>query len=418
MINFLTYKSIKNRKFTSFLCVLSIALSVTLFLGIERIRNGARDGFTNTISKTDLIVGAKGGPLQLLLYTVFHIGGAVNNIKISTYNDIKANPQVEWTIPISLGDAYRGFRVVATDENFYEHYRFRGDRKVEISEGGRVPTDTFDVVIGSEVAKKYKHKVGDPIVISHGLSAESILSHDNTPFKIVGIISPTQTPIDTGVYITLQGMEAIHFGWETGMPSGEAINPDRFKKENIEVTQLTSFMVKLKSRIAVLRMRRNIDQYEAEPVMAIIPALSLQEMWETIGYVEQILFLVSLCVLLVGVMSILISLYTSINERRREMAILRSLGASARHIFLLLIYESSFLVLMGCILGVLSMYGLLYFVSPWLESNFSVYLPIEALSKTEWMYLGAIYVVGTLAGLIPAIKAYLNSLQDGLTIKL
>lgn len=418
MINFLTYKSIKNRKFTSFLCVLSIALSVTLFLGIERIRNGARDGFTNTISKTDLIVGAKGGPLQLLLYTVFHIGGAVNNIKISTYNDIKANPQVEWTIPISLGDAYRGFRVVGTDENFYEHYRFRGDRKVEIAEGGIIPTDTFDVVIGSEVAKKYKHKVGDPIVISHGLSAESIMSHDNTPFKIVGIISPTQTPIDTGVYITLQGMEAIHFGWETGVPSGEAIDPARFKKENIEITQLTSFMVKLKSRIAVLRMRRNIDLYPNEPVMAIIPALSLQEMWETIGYVEQILFLVSLCVLLVGVMSILISLYTSINERRREMAILRSLGASARHIFMLLIYESSFLVLMGCILGVASMYGLLYFVSPWLESNFSVYLPIEGLSKTEWIYLGVIYVVGTLAGLIPAIKAYLNSLQDGLTIKL
>lgn len=417
MINFLTYKSIKNRKFTSFLCVLSIALSVTLFLGIERIRNGARDGFTNTISKTDLIVGAKGGSLQLLLYTVFHIGGAVNNIKMTTYNDIKSNPQVEWTIPISLGDAYRGFRVVATDENFYQHYRFRGDQSVKMQEGV-LPNDTFDVVLGSEVAKKFNHKVGDPIVISHGLAAESILSHDNTPFKIVGIMAPTQTPIDTGVYITLQGMEAIHFGWETGVPSGEAINPERFKKENIEITQLTSFMVKLKSRIAVLRMRRNIDMYPNEPVMAIIPALSLQEMWETIGYVEQILFLVSLCVLLVGVMSILISLYTSINERRREMAILRSLGASSRHVFFLLIYESSFLVLMGCIFGVASMYGLLYFVRPWLESNFSVYLPIEPLSSTEWYYLAGIFVVGTLAGLIPAIKAYLNSLQDGLTIKL
>ncbi|AUN98700.1 peptide ABC transporter permease [Bacteriovorax stolpii] len=417
MINFLTYKSIKNRKFTSFLCVLSIALSVTLFLGIERIRNGARDGFTNTISKTDLIVGAKGGSLQLLLYTVFHIGGAVNNIKMTTYNDIKSNPQVEWTIPISLGDAYRGFRVVATDENFYKHYRFRGDQEVKMQEGV-LPADTFDVVLGSEVAKKFKHKVGDPIVISHGLSSEAVLSHDNTPFKIVGIMAPTQTPIDTGVYITLQGMEAIHFGWETGVPSGEAINPDRFKKENIEITQLTSFMVKLKSRIAVLRMRRNIDMYPNEPVMAIIPALSLQEMWETIGYVEQILFLVSLCVLLVGVMSILISLYTSINERRREMAILRSLGASSRHVFFLLLYESSFLVLMGCIFGVASMYGLLYFVRPWLESNFSVYLPIEPLSKTEWYYLAGIFVVGTLAGLIPAIKAYLNSLQDGLTIKI
>ena len=418
MINFLTYKSIKNRKFTSFLCVLSIALSVTLFLGIERIRNGARDGFTNTISKTDLIVGAKGGPLQLLLYTVFHIGGAVNNIKLSTYNDIKSNPQVEWTIPISLGDAYKGFRVIGTDENFYEYYRFRGDKKVEINLGGVIPSDTFDVVIGSVVAKKYKHKVGDPIVISHGISNVGIMSHDNTPFKIVGILSPTQTPIDTGVYVTLQGMEALHFGWETGTPSDEVISPERFKKENIEITQLTSFLIKLKSRIAVLRMRRNIDLYDKEPVMAIIPALALQEMWETIGYVEQILFLVSLCVLLVGVMSILISLYTSINERRREMAILRSLGASAKHIFLLLIYESSILVLIGCILGLVSMYGLLYFVSPWLESNFSVYLPIEAPSKTAWMYLGAIYIVGTMAGLIPAIKAYLNSLQDGLTIKL
>lgn len=417
MINFLTYKSIKNRKFTSFLCVLSIALSVTLFLGIERIRNGARDGFTNTISKTDLIVGAKGGPLNLLLYTVFHIGGAVNNIKMTTYEDIKKNPQVEWTIPISLGDAYRGFRVVATDENFYQHYRFRGDRYVEMQDGV-VPSDTFDVVLGSEVAKKLKHKVGDPVVISHGISAQAILSHDNTPFRIVGVMKPTSTPLDTGVYITLQGMEAIHFGWETGVPSDEAINPDRFKKENIQVTMLTSFMVKLKSRIAVLRMRRNIDQYTDEPIMAIIPALTLQEMWETIGYVEQILFLVSLCVLLVGVLSILISLYTSINERRREMAILRSLGASSRHIFFLLIYESSFLVLMGCILGILSLYGVLYFVSPWLESNFSVYLPIEALSSTEWIYLGIIFIVGTLAGLIPAIKAYMNSLQDGLTIKI
>lgn len=417
MINFLTYKSLKNRKFTSFLCVLSIALSVTLFLGIERIRNGARDGFTNTISKTDLIVGAKGGSLQLLLYTVFHIGGAVNNIKMSTFNDIKSNPQVEWAIPISLGDAYRGFRVVATDENFYKHYRFRGDQEVKI-QSGVTPVDTFDVVLGSEVAKKFNHKVGDPIVISHGLSSEAILSHDNTPFKIVGIMAPTQTPIDTGVYITLQGMEAIHFGWETGVPSGESINPERFKKENIEITQLTSFMVKLKSRIAVLRMRRMIDQYPNEPVMAIIPALSLQEMWETIGYVEQILFLVSLCVLLVGVMSILISLYTSINERRREMAILRSLGASSRHVFFLLLYESSFLVFMGCLLGVASLYGLLFFIRPWLESNFSIYLPIEGLSKTEYYYLLGIFVVGTLAGLIPAIKAYLNSLQDGLSIKL
>lgn len=416
MINFLTYKSIKNRKFTSFLCVLSIALSVTLFLGIERIRNGAREGFTNTISKTDLIIGAKGGPLQLLLYTVFHIGGAVNNIRMSTYEEIKNNRLVEWAIPISLGDTYKGYRVVATDENFFLHYRFRGDKQVGFS-SGVIPTDTFDVVLGSEVAKKFKLKIGDPIVLSHGISSQAILAHDSTPFHIVGIAAPTQTPIDTAVFINLYGMEAMHFGWETGVPSGEAITPERFNKENIKITQLTSFMVKLKSRIAVLKMRREIDQYEQEPIMAIIPALALQEMWQTIGYVEQILFLVSLCVLLVGILSILISLYTSINERRREMAILRSLGASSRHIFGLLIYESSFLVLLGCILGVAALYGMLIFVKPWLESNFSVYLELQPLSSTEWYYLAGIFVAGTLAGLIPAVKAYMNSLQDGLTIK-
>ena len=416
MINFLTYKSLKNRKFTSMLCVLSIMLSVTLFLGIERIRNGAKEGFTNTISKTDLIIGAKGGPLQLLLYTVFHIGGAVNNIRESTYEEIKNNRLVEWTIPISLGDAYKGFRVVATDENFFYHYRFRGDKRV-LLESGKIPLDTFDVTIGSQVANKFNLKVGDPIVLSHGVSSEAILSHDNTPFHIVGVIAPTQTPIDTGVFINLYGMEAMHFGWESGVPSGDKINPDRFKKENIKITQLTSFMVKLKSRIAVLKMRREIDQFEKEPIMAIIPALALQEMWQTIGYVEQILFLVSLCVLLVGILSILISLYTSINERRREMAILRSLGASSRHVFTLLIYESSFLVFVGCILGVISLYGLLIFVRPWLESNFSVYLEVQPISGTEWIYLAGIFIAGTLAGLIPATKAYMNSLQDGLTIK-
>lgn len=417
MINFLTYRSLANRKLTSFLCIMSIALSVTLFLGIERIRNGAREGFTNTISKTDLIIGAKGGSLQLLLYSVFHIGSAVNNIRMSTFEEIKQNHLVEWAIPISLGDAYKGYRVVATDENFYEHYRFRGDQGVKFANGG-IPINTFDVVLGSEIAKVLHHKVGDPIVLSHGVSSQAILNHNQTPFHIVGILSPTQTPIDTAVYINLYGMEAMHFGWESGVPSGETIAIDRFKKENIKISQITSFLVKLKSRIAVLKMRRDIDQYEKEPIMAIIPALALQEMWQTIGYVEQILFLVSICVLLVGVMSILISLYTSINERRREMAILRSLGASSFHIFSLLLYESSFLVFLGCAIGVGMLYGLLFFIRPWLESNFSVYLEVTSLSLLEWKYLFIIFVAGTLAGLIPAIKAYYNSLQDGLTIKI
>lgn len=416
MIHFLTFKSILNRKLTTLLSVFSIALSVTLFLSIERIRTGAREGFTHTISKTDLIVGAKGGSLQLLLYTVFHIGTAVNNIKMSTFQEISQNPYVEWAIPISLGDSYKGFRVVATNEKFFQFYRYRGDEHIKFH-AGRIPSDTFDVVLGSDVAIKEKLKVGDPIILSHGVSTDSLLTHERTPFRVIGIMQKTQTPIDTSVYINLYGMEAMHLGWESGVPSGEEVSPEKLKKENLQITQLTSFMLRLKSRIAVLKLRRMIDMYEKEPIMAIIPALSLLEMWQTIGHVEQILFLVSLCVLLVGLFSILIVLYTSINERRREMAILRSLGAKSWHIFSFLLYESLLLVVSGCFIGVLSLYGLLVYVRPWLVSEYSVYIELAPPSLEEWKFLTYVVIAGIFSGFLPAIQAYRYSLHDGLSIK-
>ena len=164
MITYLNWKSVQNRKLTSLLCVASIALSVALLLGVERIKNGARDGFTNTISQTDLIVGAKGGPLQLVLYTVFRIGSPTNNIRFSSYTKIKNLPEVDWTIPISLGDAYRGYRVVGTDENFFKHYRYRRNQKIKVL-NGKIPIGIFDVVLGYEVAQKFQHKPSDSIIL-------------------------------------------------------------------------------------------------------------------------------------------------------------------------------------------------------------------------------------------------------------
>ena len=154
MIAYLTWKSIQNRKLTSLLCVASISLSVALLLGVERMKNGARDGFTNTISQTDLIVGAKGGTLQLVLYTVFRIGAPTNNIRYSSYNEIKNLPEVDWTIPISLGDAYRGYRVVGSDENLFKHYRYRGNQKIEVFEG-QIPVGIFDVFWVMKLRKNF-----------------------------------------------------------------------------------------------------------------------------------------------------------------------------------------------------------------------------------------------------------------------
>ena len=417
MITYLTWKSVQNRKLTSLLCVASIALSVALLLGVERIKNGARDGFTNTISQTDLIVGAKGGPLQLVLYTVFRIGSPTNNIRFSSYTKIKNLPEVDWTIPISLGDAYRGYRVVGTDENFFKHYRYRRNQKIEVL-NGKIPVGIFDVVLGYEVAQKFQHKTSDSIILSHGISEKSFMDHSVTPFKVVGILNPTATPIDRSIFITLEGMEAMHIGWDKGVPGkNSTVTPENLKKENIHIGQITSFLLKTKNRIQTLKLQRTIDSFPEDPLMAVIPGLALHQLWKTLSYIENILYLISLCVLAVGLISVIVSLYTSLNERRREIAIFRALGAGAGKVVSLLLVESSLIVLVGTLIGTALLYLCLFMVRPYLESNFSLYLPIQFLSSTELIYLGSILLGGITAGFIPAIKAYRNSLQDGLTIQ-
>ena len=214
----LAYHSLRNRKLTSIVTLISLALSVSLWIGIEHIRGGARESFSNTISQTDLIVGARGGAIQLLLYTVFHIGSPTANVTSESYEKIKNHRAVLWTIPISLGDSHRGYRVVGTNEDFYRHYRFRQDRQVEFAQG-RFPADVFDVALGSEVAQRLGYQVGSRIVVTHGItSSTGIMDHDDKPFTVVGILNPTRTPIDRSLYVTLEGIEAMHIDWKQGAP--------------------------------------------------------------------------------------------------------------------------------------------------------------------------------------------------------
>lgn len=415
MIAFLAKRALKNRLLTGVLCLFSIALSVALFLGIERVRTGARDGFTNTISKTDLIVGARGGALQLMLYSVFHMGNASNNIRYASFERWADHPMVAWTIPFSLGDSYQGHRVVGTNEDFFEHYRFRGEQKIQLLEG-EIFNGIFDVVVGHDVAKKFQLKLGSKLTLAHGVSNKAILEHENTPFTVVGIMKPTATPVDRALYISLYGMEAMHMGWETGMPDESKLaSPETLSEEEMEIKQVTSFLLGAKNRIQTLRLRSAISQDPAEPLMAIIPGLTLQELWQSLGHVENILILVSFCVLIVGVFGILIALYTSLQERRKEMAILRSMGASLGQITSLLVTEAMILVGLGSVLGVVLLYVGMFALRPYLESQFSLYLPIQALSQKEWIMLAIVWGAGLVAGIIPALKARYQSLQDGLS---
>lgn len=416
----LALKSLKNRLLASVLTVVSIALSVTLLLSVERVKRAAEEGFTQTISQTDLIVGARSGPVQLILYTVFNMGNATHNISYQTYQDLKKHPAIAWTIPYSLGDGHRGFRVVGTSLDFFEHYRFRGDAKIVLAEG-KVFDGLWDVVIGAEVAKKLNYKLGDKIVVAHGVTrGEGIQKHDDKPFVVTGILKPTGTALDQSVYIKLEGIEAMHLDWKSGAaPVGDQVIPqDKIRPEDIHVEQITAFFVGTKSRIEILRLQREINTYKEEPLLAIIPGATLSELWHGLSYVEQVLKIISWMVVIVGFMAMLIALTTSLNERRREMAILRALGASTQKILALLVFESTLLTLMGILGGTLLAVGGASLLGPWLETQFGFYLQGPLFGGTEWIYLAATFVGGVLIGLIPAFRAQRMALKDGLSVKI
>jgi putative ABC transport system permease protein len=415
----LAFKSLKNRVFSTFLTVISIGLSICLLLAVERTKRSSQEGFTQSVSQVDLLVGARTGPLNLILYTVFNMGSASNNISWKTYQDIKTNPSVDWAIPYSLGDGHKGFRVVATDENFYEHYRFRGDRQVELLEG-HPALGVWDVVIGSDVQKKLHYKIGDAVVIAHGVTrGEGIQMHDDKPFKVTGILKGTGTALDQSLYISLYGMEAIHIDWKSGSaPKKENETPQNLlTKDSIKIGQITSFFLRTKSRIQTLKLQREINNYDEEPLMAIIPGATLSDLWKGLSQIELVLRIISAMVLFVGMASMLSTILAGLNERRREMAILRSIGAGPMKIAALLVFESSLLTIMGIGIGLFLELSGFFILSGWLENEFGFYIVGSAITETEFLYLALILVFGILVGLIPAYRANKLALKDGLSVK-
>jgi len=413
----LTWKSVLNRRLTVGLTVLSVALSVALLLGVERLRNEARTAFAQTISGTDLVVGARSGPIQLLLYAVFHIGNATNNVSWKSYEAVRANPLVAWTVPISLGDSHRGYRVVGTDAGFFEHVRYGEGRPVQFA-SGRSFEGVFEAVVGAEVARALGYAAGETIVLAHGAGEVSFAQHADKPFKVVGILARTGTPIDRSVLVSLGAIEALHLDWQGGAPvPGLAIPPEYVAKFDLSPKAITAALVGLKSRAAVFQVQRSVNEYRGEPLLAILPGATLQELWGLIGVAEQALLAVSALVVLVGLAGLVAVIVASLGERRRELAILRSLGAGPWDVFLLLAAESLVLTLVGCGLGLALLYGAGALLASPLESRFGLGFALTAPSPREWGLLGAVVAAGLLASVVPGLRAYRMSLADGMTIK-
>ncbi|MFP5518757.1 MAG: ABC transporter permease [Bdellovibrionia bacterium] len=414
------FKSLKNRATTTLLTVVSIALSVMLLVGVEVVQEAAEEGFTQSVSNTDLIVGAKSGPIQLILYTVFNMGSATNNVSFETWQKYQQHPAVEWTIPYSLGDSHRGFRVVGTNADFFKHYQFRGDQKISFQQGVEF-SGIWDVVLGGEVAESLGYKLGDPIVVAHGVTkGEGIVHHDDKPFKVVGILNKTGTPVDRSLYVSLKSLEAIHIDWQSGaMPTREtAVPAEQIREEELQVQSITAFFLRTKGRIETLRLQREINTDSSEALLAIIPAVTLSELWRSLSYAEKVLRLISWMVVAVGLVSMLIALLTSLNERRREMAILRAIGCRPQQLSLLLIAESFMITVTGIIAGLFFATALVFLVRPWMASEFGFYLEAQILNLRVISFLAAMLVAGLFIGILPGLQARRQSLKDGLSLRL
>jgi putative ABC transport system permease protein len=414
----LALKSLFNRKATAGLTVVSIALAVTLLLGVERIRTEAQNSFTSTISGTDLIIGARSGPVQLLLYSVFRIGNASNNISWESYRELAALESIDWTIPISLGDSHRGYRVMGTTADYFDHFRYGTKQRLEFQNGTPF-ADLYEAVLGAEVARELGYKMGDPIVIAHGAGSVSFVEHDDKPFAVAGVLKPTGTPVDRTIHVSLEGIEAIHIDWQDGIPvQGRTVSAEQARRLDLTPKQITAFLVKLKSPMAIFGVQRMVNNYREEPLTAILPGVALQQLWEITGVAEKALMAVSSFVVVVGMLGMLTALLTSLNERRREMAILRSIGARPLHVFILIIGEATGITLLGIILGVIMLYGLLAAVQPVVLSMFGFYLAIGGISAYETLLMGVIFLAGTLIGIVPGWRIYRYSLADGMTVRI
>ena len=495
-VNNLALKSLRHRKFTLILSVTSIALSVILLLGVERIRNQVHESFSSTISGTDLIVGSRTGNISLLLSSVFHLGYANQNVSFDTYEKVSDNPKVAWSIPLSLGDSHKGYAVLGTTDEYFEHFQYGKKQQLEAADG-TLCVHHMGAVLGAKVAKELGYKLGDEVVVTHGMGEESFVEHAHDPFTVAGILKPTGTPVDQTVHVSIFAMGTIHdhfyhpggdshahddplasalaemdrehnHGEEDGHQhdqkedtdhdhghdhgnhaghdhddhahaqadhSGHDHNHDEHAHEaetdaheghdhshdhsaEEAPESLTAFMLGLKNRSDVLALQRSINTYQEEPLTAIMPVVTLLELWAVVKPAEKALLLISFLVLIVAFAGMLTTLMTSLNERRREMAILRSVGAKAKHIFRLIILEAVGVTLSGIVAGVVVLHIILVLIKPIVTAKLGIVISIDWFSLSELVMLGIILLGGLVIGIWPAYRSYKNSLADGLMVKI
>ena len=433
------------------LTIFAVGLSIFVLLGVEHVRQEARSGFASTVSGVDLIVGAKTGDINLLLLSVFRIGNATANIKWESVEHIEDQEDVSWLVPISLGDSHKNFRVVGTTVDFFSRYQY-GRKQSLVFRDGTNFEDQTEVVLGASVASQLAYKLGDSLVLSHGMADTSFTHHDQLPLKVSGIIARTGTPVDNALFVSLEAIETIHADEEYhdnhesdhhddeehhgnhesehhddeehhGNHESEHHDDEEHHSNHVSAKKdhdhppigtVTAVLVGLDSPISSLKMQRWINEYQGEALLAILPGVALSKMWELLGGVEDILRAISILVFISSLLGLNAMLLASMRERKVEIEILRSIGAPSLFIFGLLVFESLLIVTIGIVIAVLSLLFAIMLTNDILATELGFILSSKIFYDSSFVALGLIYLSAIILSLAPAWQAYTLSRSLGM----
>ena len=410
----LTFHSLLHRKTTVTLALISLFIGVSLLFAVSFIKNEAKNSFTKTISGVDLIVGAKTSQINLLLYSIFRLGDPTNNISWESYQDLENHRAVDWIVPISLGDSHKGYRVIGTTGAYYEHFRFGNKQNLQLREG-RFFEEVTDVVLGSEVARKLNYQIGDSVVLSHGIGQSSFTHHDQVQFKVTGILDKTSTPVDQSLFVGLNSIELIHEQWPEEATQRESLIK-RYQDEIVNPESITAAYIGLKSRSMAFVLQRQITTNKAEPLMAILPGVALASLWRMVSFIEDILLAVAILVLFATLINLVTMLMTSLHTRKKELALLRMIGASPLFCFALIQLEGLLVVTLAIVASILFLVTVLALFSETISVQFGFYVDQSQLLSLELVVITAIILVVTfLVTLIPSVKYYKQSIAHSIS---
>jgi len=381
-------KNILDKKLNSFLCILLMTLGIAMISLLMLLGKQLQDKFAKNISGIDLVVGAKGSPLQLILSSVYQIDNPTGNVYLDDVAAIAQNPLVKEMIPLSMGDNYQGFRIVGTNKKYFEHF------KTQIA-SGKMLKGNLEVVLGASTAKIANLKVGDTFASSHGLDSEGE-KHEESGYKVVGILDYNNSVVDNLILTSLNSVWNIH-----------EHKDENHKEEAADSTvkrEITSAIIKFRSPMGMMTMPRNINQNSK--LQAAVPAIEVNRLFELLGIGIEGLQLLAAVIMLISGISVFVSLYNSLKERKYEMALMLSMGASRTRLFLMLLLEGIILSLLGFIAGIaLSRIGI-YLISNAISKKFHFDVSQFSLQTGEiYLFFGAL-LVGILAAALPSIGIY------------